>query len=145
MRSGNAAWLAAMIDRPDLVALALEEASNNRETLGAVVAVLDCDLTMADELIAQAASTDAASLYHWLVAAMVRNASGRSSTDAVDIASLLGSTATLSAGALTGDVPRRRRRSLRERMTNGCMTVSPSCWAISAHACHPMLLASAGG
>jgi tetratricopeptide (TPR) repeat protein len=105
MRSGNAAWLAAMIDRPDLAALALDAASSNRETLGAVVAILNCDATGADELIAQAANTDAASLYHWLVAAMVRNASGRSSSDAVKIASLLGSTATLTTAALTGDVP----------------------------------------
>lgn len=100
LRSGNAVWLAAMSNQPELVSKAGGGAAQNRESLRALTALLACEVPKAEEIMAKAAGTDAASLTYWLIRAMVENASGRGSTDTLEIASLLGSTA-----ALTGNVP----------------------------------------
>lgn len=94
--SGNAAWLGAMSNQPELVF----KAGGVNGTMSALIAVLACEVPRAEEIIAKAAGTDAASLTYWLIKAMVESASGRGSTGTLEIASLLGSTA-----ALTGNVP----------------------------------------
>lgn len=100
LRTGNAVWLAAMIDHPDLVSAGIEGATGGRESLSAVVALLHCDVRGAERIIARAADTEAASQWHWLISGMVRSASGASSTNVRRVGSLLGSMATL-----TGNIP----------------------------------------
>lgn len=99
LASGYAVWLAAISGQPELVPRAVAGASQSRGSLAAVAAMLACDLPGAEGLMAKAASAEAGSLGYWVVVAMLDNASGRDSADALHVVSLLGSTLTL-----TGDL-----------------------------------------
>ena len=100
LASGNAAWLAAISNQPALVPKAVAGASQGRGSLAAVAAMIGCDLPRADLLMADAAVAEAASPGYWVFVAMLDDASGRDSSDALNVVSLLGSTLVL-----TGAVP----------------------------------------
>lgn len=100
LRTGNAAWLVGMSNQPELVSRAVDGAAQNRESLGALVAVLGCDLARAEEIIAKAAGTEVASPTYWAIRAMAESASGLASADTLKVAALLDA-----AAALTATVP----------------------------------------
>lgn len=97
--TGNAVWLAGMSGRDEIVDSAIIKGLQ-RGSLGAVIALLACDIPRAANLIADAADQEGATFTYWVIRAMVERASGRSSAGTAKIAAFLGP-----AAVLTSDVP----------------------------------------
>ena len=87
---GSAAWLAGMTGRNEIInSAAVNQLVRDRPSLGAVIAVMACDVPRAEQIIADAERTERATFFYWVVRAMVESAGGHSSADAVNLASTL--------------------------------------------------------
>ncbi len=99
--AGTAAWLAGMTGRGDMIESApVRQVERDRPSLGAVVAVLECDIPRAQQIVADAAATERGGPPYWVVNAMVERAAGHSSADAVNLATMLDP-----ASIPTSDIP----------------------------------------